>query len=478
LIIKVLMKNPGIIFFFCLALYSCNKPSKQEKQPNIIVIYTDDQRYDAAGFNGNEKIITPALDKIAAKGVRFTNANVVFSLCSPSRAALLTGRYGSANGVLHLSSNLNSGEKTIAAYLQEAGYQTAVSGKWHIGQSPDSVGFDFYVYFEGNGSYYNRLIHDMGKEIKPEIHCDEYCVTRSIDFLKDASKIGKPFFLYHNTQLPHMNGELVWDAKLETKEMYNQAELPVTLSRDDNLSEKPEHLKTVRNRTQALIYGYPDSVAIQNHTLDYYSVITEMDYALARLFETLDELNLWENTYVFFMGDNGWMLGEHGFTSKVLPYRPSTRVPLFVVGPDLNPGENNSLVMNIDIAPTILELAGIQISENIHGSSILPLLRIKKSGWRESFVYEGLGDYGGTKPNLTVVSTDYRYIETYQDNQLNQIIYKELYDQKTDTDEMINLVDKPEMTDLINSFQQKIILHKRNILNEKLNSPNFQDKKL
>lgn len=454
------MKSSFIILFFSLIFYSCNKIPKPVSQPNIIIIYTDDQRFDAAGFNGNERIITPALDKIASQGVRFTNANVVFSLCSPSRAALLTGRYGSANGVLHLSSNLNEGEKTIADYLQKAGYQTAVSGKWHIGQNPDSVGFDFHVYFEGNGSYYNRLIHDMGKEIKPEIHCDEYCVTRSIDFLKDASKSGKPFFLYHNTQLPHMNGELVWDAKPETKEMYNQAELPVASSRNDDLSGKPEYLKTVRNLTQALVYGYPDSVAIQKHTRDYYAVITEMDNALERLFNTLDELNLRENTYVFFMGDNGWMLGEHGFTSKVLPYRPSTHVPFFVVGPGLKPGENSFLTLNIDIAPTILELAGIQIPENIHGKSICQLLKNENTLWRESFVYEGLGDYGGTRPNLTVVSKTYRYIETFEDEKLDNIIFRELYNQETDMEEMINLIQQPAYQTIIGELQNETEIHK------------------
>jgi arylsulfatase A-like enzyme len=404
------------------------------------------------------------LDKIASQGVRFTNANVVFSLCSPSRAALLTGRYGSSNGVLHLSSNLNEGEKTVATYLQEVGYQTAISGKWHIGQSPENVGFDFHVYFEGNGSYYNRLIHDMGKEIKPEIHCDEYCVTRSIDFLKEASKSGKPFFLYHNTQLPHMNGELVWDAKTETKEMYNQAELPVALSRNDNLSEKPEYLKTVRNRTQSLIYGYPDSVAIQNHTLDYYSVITEMDHALERLFNTLDELNLWENTYVFFMGDNGWMLGEHGFTSKVLPYRPSTHVPFFVVGPELKKDENSGLVLNIDIAPTILELAGIEVPDNMHGKSVVQLLSNDMAQWRNSFIYEGLGNYGGTKPNLTAINNNFRYIETYEDSTLNNVVFRELYNQLEDADEMVNLANIPSSEMLLKKMQEVIRMHKLNIL--------------
>ncbi len=449
-----------------MVIISCeNQSQKIIQQPNIIFIYSDDQRQDAAGFNGNGVIITPVLDSLASKGVRFTNANVVFSLCSPSRAAFLTGRYGSANGVLQLGSNLNPDEKTMAYYLKDAGYQTAMSGKWHVGQSPETVGFDFHVWFEGNGAYYNRLIHDMGNDTVPEIHCDEYCVSRSIDFLKEAVKHKKPFFLFHNTQLPHMNGQLVWNAKQSTKNRYSVAEMPVATNRLDDLSDKPGYLKTVRNRTQAKVYGYPDSSAIQEHTRDYFSVITEMDDALGRLFRALDELDLWKNTYVFFMSDNGWMLGDHGFTSKVLPYRPSTRVPLFVLGPDLEHSENNELTLNIDMAPTILELAGIKIPENIQGKSILPLLRNENIDWRDAFVYEGLGTYGGAQPNLTVISKNFRYIVTFEDSDLDKVVFRELYDQENDPDEMLNLADDPAFNQQIKKMDEIIKQHKVKVLN-------------
>ena len=437
-----------------------------KRHPNIIFIYSDDQRQDAVGANGNKMIITPALDKLANQGMRFTNANVVFALCSPSRAALLTGRYGSANGVLDLDSDLNPNEKTVAQYLQKEGYLTGMSGKWHIGRKPLEAGFDFSVWFEGNGTYYGRTIHDEGKTINPEMHCDEYCVNRSIDFLNEAAKSGKPFFLFHNTQLPHMNGELLWDASQETKEKYKASDMPVAKNRFDDLEDKPEYLKTVRNLTQAKVYGYPDLVAIQNHTRDYYSVITEMDEYLDQLFKTIDELGLRENTWIFFMSDNGWMLGDHGFTSKVLPYRPATRVPLFVLGPDLKPAVDDQLVLNIDMTPTILELAGIKGSDDIHGKSIVPILKGKQNGWRDAFVYEGLGTYGGAKPNLTVISKDFRLIVTYEDEKLSKVNFRELYDQKTDSDEMKNLIQEPKYKEVIEQLQKEIEAHKRNILKE------------
>lgn len=440
------------------------KERDSKRQPNIIFIYSDDQRQDAMGANGNKVIITPVLDILAKQGVRFTNANVVFALCSPSRAALLTGRYGSANGVLELDSDLKPNEKTVAQYLHEVGYLTGMSGKWHIGRKPFDAGFDFSVWFDGNGSYYGRTIFDEGKTMNPEMHCDEYCVNRSVDFLKEAAKSGRPFFLFHNTQLPHMNNKQLWDARQETKEKYNSDEMPVTKNRLDNLENKPEYLKKVRNRTQAKEYGYPDSVAIQNHTRDYYSVITEMDEYLDQLFKTIDELGLRKDTWIFFMSDNGWMLGDHGFTSKVLPYRPATRVPFFVLGPDLKPAVNDQLVLNIDMAPTILELAGLKGSDNIQGKSIVPILYDNLKDWRNAFVYEGLGAYGGAKQNLTVVSKDYRYIVTYGDEALNNVIFSELYNQKTDPEEMKNLIKEPKYKVVIEQLQTNLDTHKINVL--------------
>ncbi|WP_162339904.1 sulfatase-like hydrolase/transferase [Cyclobacterium salsum] len=346
------MKNvfslPILYFCFTTLALAYQHSSPGVEKPNFIFIYSDDQRYDALGANGNPVIITPELDLLARQGIQFTNANVVFALCSPSRAAFLTGRYGSSNGVLELGSDLKQGEKTIAQYLKEEGYLTGMSGKWHIGKKPSETGFDFSVFFTGNGDYYNRLIYDEGKAITPEIHCDQYCASRSVDFLKDAVASDKPFFLFHNTQLPHMNGALIWDAKEKTKAQYRLENMPVANSRLDDLVDKPEYLRTVRNLTQARSYGYPNADSIKSHTRDYYAVITEMDHFLSELFESIETLGLRDNTYIFFMSDNGWMLGEHGFTSKVLPYRPSTHVPFFVLGPELAPGVNQELVLNID----------------------------------------------------------------------------------------------------------------------------------
>ncbi len=449
-----------------LSLLTATNVGAQNTRPNIIFIYTDDQRYDALGVNDNKVIITPELDKIAQQGIRFTNANVVFSLCSPSRAALLTGRYGSSNGSLQLNSDLNPDEKTVAQYLQENGYFTGVSGKWHIGRRPAEAGFDWTVWFRGNGTYYGRTIFDQGKELNSEMHCDLYCAQRSVDFIRKAVREEKPFFLFHNSQTPHMNGNLIWDARVETTKKYSVEEMPVAKNRLDDLSSKPDYLKQVRNLSQAKIYGYPDPEAIQQHTMEYYSVITELDGFLGLIFHELDVLGLRDNTYIFFMSDNGWMLGEHGFTSKVLPYRPSSHVPFFVVGPGLKPSVNNEIVLNIDMAPTLLELAGINKPNNMHGQSIVPLMKGNHANWRSEFIYEGLGTFGGTQPNLTVINDDYRYIVTYKDNFLQPAVFYELYDQKNDPWEMNNLFESHLHKKVMQKFDILIKNHIETIIQD------------
>ncbi|WP_157637975.1 sulfatase-like hydrolase/transferase [Flexithrix dorotheae] len=462
----MLIKN--VIFFILLVqiMVACYPVYKSdEKPPNIIIILTDDQQFDAVGHNANPIIQTPALDNFASKSMQFYNANVAFALCSPSRAAILTGRYGSANGVLELGSKLNSGEVSIGQYLKDAGYITGFTGKWHIDQQPQQLGFDFHSYFYSNGTYYGRKTMDMGKTIHPENHCDEYAAKRAIDFLRENSQKENPMFLMFCTQTPHMDHRHTWPAKQATMEKYKVEEMPVPKNHKDNLAGKPEFLKTVRNRTQALKYGYPDSTAIQTHTRDYYAVISEMDDFISGVVEEIERLNLSEDTYIFFLSDNGWMLGDHGFTSKVLPYRPSAQIPFWVKGPGIKKNTQQALVSNIDLAPTIMELAGLEVPDNMHGKSLLPILKGESEKVRETFVYEGLGNYGGAKPNLTVINENFRYITTYQDNSLQEVIFEELYHQQNDLLEMENLIDHQEYDDLKMQLKNALEKHKTEILN-------------
>lgn len=418
----------------------CQSAPVSEK-PNFIVIYTDDQQYEGMGLY-NPAVVTPEMDRLAGQGFQFSNAQVAFSLCSPSRAALLTGNYGSRNGVLGLGSSLNADQTTITQYLHEAGYTCGLSGKWHIRQDPGTLGFDFCSYFRGNGSYYGREVIHLGDTLYPAMHVDEFGVKQSMAFVESCLAKGNPFFLFHCPQTPHMNGALIWDAREESKEKYRIGDMPVPGNHLDDLDQKPGYLHSVRNRLQAYHYGYPDSLAIQEHTRDYYAVISELDAFLGVLFDRVQQPDLRNNTYVIFMSDNGWMLGDHGFTSKVLPYESSTHVPFWITGPGIRQGINGSLVSNLDIFPTVLELAHLQVPPEVDGKSLFPILTGESMEVRDHFIYEGLGSYGGSLPNLTLISGSLRYIVTYEDETLSEVVYRELYDRKTDSLEMHNLVHR------------------------------------
>ena len=414
-----------------------------DQQPNFIIVLTDDQRADAAGYADNDVIITPGIDAFAKQGLRFTEAHAVLSLCSPSRAAILTGKYGRANGVDRLGGKLRDGQQTFASLLKKQGYQTAVVGKWHLKNKPADLGFDFACTFEGNGAYYKRPVNNNGKKLRPEEHVDAYCVSQSIAYLEKVAKADKPFVLFHNSQTPHMDGKLIWDALPETLAKYKTNQMPLAPSWDETLDDtKPDYLKTVRNRRVAQErYGYDKPENIRKHTTEYYAVITELDRELARLFQSVERLGLSENTYLIFLSDNGWMLGEHGMTSKVLAYNHSTRIPLAITGPGIQPGETDAIALNIDIAPTLLELAGVAIPDTVQGKSMAGVLKQGNDATapRDVFVYECLGGYGGSMPMLAAIDHNWKLIHTYEDEDARKLSFVELYDLKNDPDELNNL---------------------------------------
>ena len=168
------------------------------------------------------------------------------------------------------------------------------------------------------------------------------------------------------------------------------------------------------------------------------------------------------------MSDNGWMLGDHGFTSKVLPYKASTHVPFFIIGPDIERGLSHALVSNLDIMPTILDLAGIAVPDEVHGKSLSPILEGPQTDGRSPFVYEGLGSYGSSHYNLTVIKDNYRYIVTYADSTLNEVEYKELYNYDLDALELINEEGNPDYHRIIEDCEQKINAHRKDILQQEL----------
>lgn len=445
------------IIFLLSVLFLLGACSKRDKSPNFIIVFTDDQRFDALGANSNPNILTPSLDSLSRAGLNFKNAFVTLSICSPSRAALLTGRYGIANGVTTFGNvSMDEEEKTFANYLQAAGYEAALVGKWHLKNSPDSAGFDFAHYFFSNGPWYNRKVFEQGEEEIANGFIEDYNANQAIQFLKKREK-DSPFLLFLNPQLPHLDHNHEWDVYEETVEKYRNTKITPPENWKDDLSEKPSYLKTGRHRQLAVEYGYRDRDTLINKTKRYYAAITQMDATLGRVFHYIDREGLDKNTYILVMGDNGWFIGDHMFTSKVLAYEESIRVPFFITGPGIEPGDNEQIVLNIDVLPTLLELADIEIPDNIHGKSLVPLLENRDNvQWRDRFYYEAPEPQLGSWPHYAVRTQRYKYIRTYEKNGSDKVVFEELYDLENDPYELTNLIDAEKYNPVVEELSQDL----------------------
>jgi arylsulfatase A-like enzyme len=415
------------------------------KRPNFLFVLTDDQRFDALGCAGNKIIRTPAMDAVAARGIRFSNAFVTTSVCSASRATILTGRYGSVNGVPGLGGGLRAGEGTFVPHLKKVGYRTGFVGKWHLEPpSPEEAGFESSTWFVSNGPHYDRKVTEAGKQRVAPGFIEEYLADRAIAFLDDAARGPAPFFLHLCTQLPHMNPQFDWQPRPETLRLYDGAPLRVPANWRDDLRGKPPYLGEGRHRQQAHSYGYGEEAGVLKHIARYYAAITDLDRALGRVFAALDRLGVRDNTYVVLLGDNGWMIGEHGFTSKVLPYEESIRVPLAIAGPGLRAGVRGEMVLNADMAPTLLELAGIEAPANMHGRSMRGLLEGRKTSWRTSMLYEAIEPTLGSWPLVAIRDERWKYVRTFDVKDRARVVFEELYDLKGDPGELRNLASSAE----------------------------------
>ncbi len=442
-----------IVLALCLVATSFLRA--ETPKPNIVFILTDDHRFDGLSVAGNEKINTPNLDQLCHAGTRFENAFVTLAICSPSRAACLTGRYGSSNGVTSVGhASIHKNEPTFARALQDAGYMTGVTGKWHLGNSPKSCGFDFASTCWSNGPWYNRQFTINGKKQKMPGFVDDVSVSESLRFLDQARQADKPFALWLCTQVPHMDDKHTWPAEQQYLDQYDVEAMPLAETWNDDLEGKPRYLKTSRSRTQALKYGYDDPQEIRKHTRDYYASVQQMDAAIGKLLEELDQRGLRENTWIILMGDNGWMLGEHGFTSKVLAYEESMRVPMAVVGPGLKPQVREELVLNIDLTALIYELAGLEVPPSLHGRSVLPIVQGKKlSNWRSSFLYEAPTPQLGSKPLWAVRDANWKYIET---DLGDGRAFRELYNLNVDAIEATNVASQETHAERVRQFSEQL----------------------
>lgn len=445
-----------------------------ENRPNIIVIYTDDHRWDALGKSGNDIIKTPNLDKMVETGRYFPNSFVTLSICTPSRAAFLTGQYGSSNQVLNQRLNeVDPQIKTIAEHLKEAGYNTSVFGKWHLLNSPGSMGFDYEYYFHGLAPYWDVPFIFNGSKVETSGFVEDVIVEGAVTYLKEQEDNDRPFFMWLNTWAPHMDVDFSWPAKGKTLSQYPIERMKLPDNWPPDFSDKPPYIQDNRPHQRALYYGYSKEYPLKHHIRGYYAATSDMDAALGKFLHSLSKSGLSDNTYIFLMGDNGWFMGEHGLTSKVLAYEESIRVPLIVNGPDVKTGVSENLMMNIDLMPTVLDLASIEIPPELHGRSFKKLLidgNDEAGNWRDYIFYEAPLPQHGTQPLYAVRTSEWKLIQTFDKDDPDKLIFEELYNIKNDPNEKVNLVSEKDSESILellrDRMNEKIAWSENNRFNE------------
>ena len=419
--------------------------SAADRKPNFLFIYTDDQRWDAMGVVQREQgerarfpwFQTPSMDRLATEGVRFRNAFVTLSLCAPSRAAFLTGRYNHLNGVAGNRVPFPTNNVTHASLMRAAGYATAYIGKWHMGgQSGQRPGFDYSASFIGQGRYWDCPFEINGKSTPTTGWVDDVSTDFAIQFIKEHRD--QPFSVVVGFKACHGPNEPAERAK---DRFPNATARPVP---NLNLSSIYRAATTIQP-AEAKAFA-PDT------NPNYFRCISAADDNLGRLLKTLDDLGLAQDTVVVFASDNGYYKGEHGLGDKRSAYEESLRIPLLLRYTRLIPKSKllDEMVLNIDLAPTFLDLAGLPVPPEMQGRSWRPLLTGKADAWRKSFLAEYFLENGfPATPTLVAVRTADAKLVKYPGHEQ----WTELFDLARDPYETKNLVADPAHKDLLARMQ-------------------------
>jgi len=458
----------------CVLVFVCQLVEAASR-PNILFIFTDDHATQAISAYGSKLNQTPNLDRLAREGMLFRRSLVSNSICAPSRAVVLTGKYSHLNGQRTNKDTFDGSQQTAPKLMQRAGYQTAIIGKWHLKSTP--TGFDHHEVLKGQGQYYNPMLITNGKQVKHTGYTTDIIVDRTIEWLEKRDS-SKPFFLMSQHKAPHGR----WEPALRHLELYEDETIPepdtlfddyqgrgtaATLHKmgiadhmgDHRLMLKyssrftPEQFKVFdgfyRPKNEAFLAA--DLTAkertrwhYQRYIKNYLRCVKAVDENVGRLLDYLDEKGLAENTVVIYSADQGFYLGEHGWFDKRWIYEESLRTPLIVRWPGVvKPGsQNRDIVSNIDYAETFLGIAGAPVPADMQGRSLVPLLRGQTpKDWRKSFYYEYFESGGhGVSNHYGVVDRRYKLIH-FKDKGLDEW---EMYDRKEDPQELTSVFDRTD----------------------------------
>lgn len=414
------------------------------KRPNFVFIYADDLRWDCLGAVQREQgkkarfpwLQTPRLDKLAEESLRFSESFVVNSLCSPARACVLTGQYNHANKIVGNDRPLPKETVTFAIRLQEAGYRTAYCGKWHMGRQRDRPGFDFVASFLGQGRYFDCPFFVDGRETPNSGWIDDVSTDYAISFL-EKQPIDQPFFLFLGFKSPHepRGGK---NLPAWAQDLYaNEHSRPTP-----NIGAQATFRLGVQNSANDAKQRAERDEGVRS----YMRHVTAIDRCVGRLLDAVSRTGHTERTIIIVSSDNGYYLGEHGLSDKRSAYEESMRVPLLIRLPDNNAQRGvvnkHSMVLNIDYAPTILDLAGAKPLPKPDGRSLRPLLNGESpANWRESFRYEYFKELEYASPDVVAFRTTTHKLITYPGHD----DWTEVFDLVADPYETQNLVQDSDL---------------------------------
>lgn len=504
-----------IAFFYACTIVKTKKNASEvlnatSQKTNFLFITTDDHAYQAISAYDSKLIHTPNIDRIAKEGMLFKKAFVTNSICSPSRAVALTGKFSHLNSVRDNLDVFDTLQVTFPKLLQENGYETAIYGKWHLKSKPK--GFDFWEVLPDQGHYYNPTFLSSSGAFKTKGYVTDIITEKTLGYLDSLRNKEKPFMLMYNHKAPHRQ----WWPSLKDLEEFKHRKIPVpktlfdeyktkskasfdaemrisdhmALSADNKIdpkileklnykefldwyassyTERFNRLSTVDQEKWMNVYGpinkqfeqlHPKGKALtlwkyQRYLEDYLGVIKSVDRNIGRILDYLDEHDLAKNTMVIYTSDQGFFLGEHGWFDKRFMYEESFRTPLLIRYPEkITPKSINSdLVQNIDFAPTIIDLAGVTIPKEMQGKSLLPLFYKNNENWRDALYYHYY-EFPGihmVKRHYGIRTKRYKLIRFYYD-----IEAWELYDLEKDPQELNNLYGNSAYKEVQSKLHKKL----------------------
>jgi N-acetylglucosamine-6-sulfatase len=430
------------------------------KPRNIILILVDDLRFDVFGFTGHPFVETPNIDSLSKNGVHLKNALVTTALCSPSRASILTGLYAHRHRVVDNNNPVPSGTVFFSQYLQQAGYQTAFIGKWHMGGEGDGPqpGFDHWVSFRGQGNYWPTKdgLNVDGRHVQQKGYITDELTEYALDWLK-TRQLDRPFMLYLSHKAVHAD----FSPAPRHRDRYKDKPMPkLNYDAPADYADKPMWVKNQRNSWHGVEFAYHSNLDIEQYYKSYCETLLAVDESVGRLLDLLREKKLLDSTLIIFMGDNGFLFGEHGLIDKRNAYEESMRVPMVMQCPELI---KSGLVVermaaNIDVAPTILEAAGLSSPATWDGKSLIPLAQGKDVEWRDALLYEYYWERNFPQtPAMHALRTDrFKYIHYYGIWDSD-----ELYDLKRDPHETRNLIRSQDHKQDLSKLNERLFAELR-----------------